>query len=230
MKTNSRIWFCPLSVLCLVLILANSCKKEEEIITDVDGNVYTSVTIGTQVWMVENLKTTKFNDGTQIPFASNATEWQTKYDQTPFYCWYDDNIANKDIYGALYKWYSVKTGKLCPTGWHVPSDTEWETLATFLGGDSIAGGKLKETGTTHWLEPNTGATNETDYTALPGGTRGNGESIDFLGIGSFGNYWSSTESLPGNNAWGRGFGQSSLLSRGWGWEPLGYSVRCLKDN
>ena len=120
-------------------------------VTDDDGNVYHSVTIGTQVWMVENLKTTKYNDGTSIPLVTDATDWHNLL--TPGYCWNNNDEATyKATYGALYNWYTVNTGNLCPTGWHVPGDAEWTTLTTYLGGEDVAGGKLKEVGITHWLD------------------------------------------------------------------------------
>ncbi|MCB9001260.1 MAG: fibrobacter succinogenes major paralogous domain-containing protein [Bacteroidales bacterium] len=158
-------------------------------VTDIDGNTYITVTIGNQVWMAENLKTTHYNDGTAIPNVTDGNEWAAL--TTGAYCWYSNATAYKDTYGALYNWYAVNTGKLAPTGWHVATDAEWTTLTTYLGGESVAGGKLKETDTTHWASPNTGATNETGFTALPGGYRGRGGA--FGGIGGYGYWWSATE-------------------------------------
>jgi len=169
----------------LVLILTNSCKKEEDSnnkITDVDGNVYTSVTIGTQVWMVENLKTTKYSNGDLIGTTTPAT-LDISGESTPKYQWaYDGNESNVATYGRLYTWYAVTDIRgVCPIGWHVPTDAEWTTLSIFLGGDNVAGGKLKETGTTHWTTPNIEATNETDFTALPGGSRSNSGAFGYIG-------------------------------------------------
>jgi uncharacterized protein (TIGR02145 family) len=185
MKTKNRIPLFPLLVMGLILILTNSCSKDEgnnnpsTTITDKDGNVYTSVTIGTQVWMVENLKTTKYNYGTEIPNVTDNTEWSNL--TTPAYCWYDNDITKKTPFGALYNFYAVNTGTLCPTGWHVPSNTEWTTLFNYAGGLAVAGGKLKETGTTHWNAPNTGATDEYGFKYLPGGLRDSYGSIYSLG-------------------------------------------------
>jgi uncharacterized protein (TIGR02145 family) len=137
-------------------------------VTDIDGNAYNIVTIGGQAWMKENLKVTKYKDGTTIPLVTATGAWVAL--TTPGYSFYNNSVTG-GVYGALYNWYTVNTGKLCPTGWHVPSTTEWTTLETFLGGASVAGGKLKETGTSKWFSPNTGATNETGFTALPGGAR-----------------------------------------------------------
>ena len=236
MKTKNRIWFYPLIVMGLVLILINSCGDKEKVkdnidpsaITDKDGNVYTSVTIGTQIWMVENLKTTKYNDNTNIPLVSDNAEWAAL--SGPAYCWYNNYATNKNDHGALYNWYAVNTGKLCPTGWHVPTDAEWTILTTFLGGESVAGGKLKETGTTHWYDPNTGATNETGFTALPCGSRnydGQFEATDQI---RFDVYWWTPSTDFDYMAIARyvNYYESGIYP----WELIkehGMSVRCVKD-
>ncbi len=175
-------------VLILVLLC---CKKEKDIpqtVEDIDGNVYQTVIIGNQVWLTENLKTTTLNDGTSIPLVTDNTEWINL--TTPGYSFYDNDIAYNETYGALYNWYSVQTGRLCPAGWHVPSDKEWTALTDFLGGESTAGGKLKEAGTLHWSSPNTGATDEYGFTSLPGGFRG-ALGICYV-IGNWSSYWTST--------------------------------------
>ncbi len=188
--------------------------------TDGDNNNYPVVMIGTQVWMAENLKTTKYNDGTAIPLSVLAF-WNELI--TPAYCW---NNIDKATYGALYNWYAVSTGKLCPTGWHVPIDAEWINLATYLGGLDVAGGKLKEAGTTHWLYPNLGATNETGFTALPGGRHGTLD--DNVGYGGY--WWSFTEFYP-LYAYGvfMHYNLSELAGIYGLSEYEGYSVRCLSD-
>lgn len=163
-------------------------------VTDIDGNIYHTVQIGTQIWMVENLKTTKFNDGTTIPLVTDNIAWSKL--TTPAYCWNKNIENNKDTYGALYNWYAVNTGKLCPKGWHVPTDNDWTILANYLGGEtydnknieSKTGGKLKESGTIHWSSPNEGATNETGFTGLPGGSRAYYKG-DFNEIGTMGDWW-----------------------------------------
>jgi uncharacterized protein (TIGR02145 family) len=194
-------------------------------LTDIDGNVYHTVTIGTQVWMVENLKTTKYNDGTSIPMVTDSTAWYKLV--TPGYCWYDNDASYKNTYGAMYNWYAVNTGKLCPSGWHVPSDAEWVKLTDFLGGDSIAGGKLKEPGTTHWKTPNNCDSNSTGFIGLPGGHR------DYLGefgyIGEVGYWWSTTAYVTGY-AWFRYMSSNNLaLPQVAFYKYDGYSVRCLKN-
>jgi uncharacterized protein (TIGR02145 family) len=193
-------------------------------LVDKDFNSYNIIKIGNQLWMAENLKTTRFNDGTTIPVVSDGKSWSTLI--SPGYCWYNnDALSNKSKYGVLYNGYSVSTGKLCPSGWHVPSVEDWLALTTFCG-EYLAGGKLKETD--NWMSPNTGATNATGFTALPGGSRGNLGS--FMDIGLRGHWWSSTE-----------FDNSEVLNRTMSYsnsgvsgssdhKQSGLSVRCMKDN
>ncbi len=195
-------------------------------VTDNDGNVYHTDTIGSQVWMVENLKTTKYNDGSTIPLVTDNTAWATL--TTPGYCWYNDSISYGNTYGALYNWYSVNTGKLAPKGWHVPTDSEWEVLGNYLGGDNVAGGPLKEAGTTHWLSPNTGATNTIGFSALPGGFRYSNGS--FVNVGSDGLWWSSTAD-DATNSWGRTMNyDGAFVYRNLNLNVAGYSVRCVRDH
>lgn len=184
------------------------------------------VTIGTQRWATRNLDVATYRNGDPIPQVTDPTAWANL--TTGAWCYYNNDPANGAIYGKLYNWYAVNDSRgLAPEGWHVPSDAEWTTLTTFLGGTSVAGGKLKETGTTHWNSPNTGATNETGFTALPGGYRP-GTGI-FADNGYSCTLWSS--SANGNNlAW-----QMQLLSngnsfnRGSNYKNLGFSVRLIKD-
>jgi uncharacterized protein (TIGR02145 family) len=209
--------------------------------TDGDGNNYPVVQIGAakgtidnldpsegksvQNWMGENLKTTKLQDGIIIPQVTENAVWGNL--STPAYCWYDNDIGNKNVYGALYNWFAVNTSKLCPVGWHVPTNLDWDALTTYLGGFSIAGGKLKEKGLTHWINPNYFATNETGFTALPGGARVTNNIFD--AIGRSGDWWSSTESSS-TYAWNYFMGhfdrdvRSSINMK-----RSGISIRCLKD-
>ena len=196
--------------------------------TDQDGNVYKTVTIGTQTWMAENLRTAKYSDGTAIPLITNHTAWSNL--TTGAYCNYN-NTSNTDTiatYGRLYNWYAVNTGKLAPKGWHVPTDAEWTTLTTYLGGKSVAGGKLKETGTTHWVSFNTGTTNETGFTALPGGGRFLYGS--FFSIGKTGHWWSATEYVA-TYAWDRYMHNNFSYVDSYGDydKEVGFSVRCVRD-
>ena len=211
----------------ITLFLSGFCLTglQAQTVKDIDGNVYKTVKIGTQTWMAENLKTTKFNDGTKIPLVSVITAWEKL--TTPAYSWYDNNISNsKTKYGALYNWYTVNTGKLCPAGWHVPSDAEWTILTNQFGTDNIAGGKLKETGTTHWQTPNGGAENEGGFTAIPGGIRGSNGA--FGDQGYFGYWWSSTESVA-TEAWYRyiGYNEGWVQRLSFGKKQSGFSVRCV---
>jgi uncharacterized protein (TIGR02145 family) len=194
-------------------------------VTDIDGNVYKTVTIGSQCWLRENLKTTKYNDGTAIPMVTDNTVWSNL--STPGYCWYNnDAVTNKSTYGALYNWYTVNTGKLCPTGWHIPADAEWTVLTTYLGGESVAGGKLKETGTSHWLSPNTGATNTTGFTAVPGSYRYfNGT---FFNFGIFGYWWSSTEVTSTEAMYHVMRNDDTVAQSVYNYKQDGISVRCVK--
>ncbi len=202
-------------------------KTNEETLKDIDGNVYQTVTIGTQVWMAENLKTTKYNDGSEIPLVTEQSAW---YDLgAPGYCWYNnDESANRNVYGALYNWYAVDTGKLCPPGWHVPSDEEWTTLTKYLGGETIAGGKIKEAGTIHWPGPNTGATNSSGFNALPAGFRGKTGFIPASEVAAI--FWSST-AFDSDDAWTRYLQPDSIIAgRNNGGKYHGFAIRCLKDS
>lgn len=194
-------------------------------VTDIDANVYKIVKIGYQVWMAENLRTTKYSDGTSIALVSDNAAWSSL--GTAAYCWYDNNSGTyEDPYGKLYNWWAASSGKLCPTGWHVPSDAEWTVLIDNYFGNNNAGGYLKEIGTTHWSTPNTGATNLSGFTALPGGARG--DDADFGDFGSYGYFWSSTH--DSNNGWSRYMdNHSTEVKRYSYYKKAGFSVRCVMD-
>jgi len=199
-------------------------------VTDIDGNRYNTITVGTQTWIKENLKTTRFRNGTELPLVRGRLDWYYLY--TPAYCWYDNKSENGAVYGALYNWFAVNAGSdpnmsLCPAGWHIPSDKEWTILMDFLGGDSVAVGKLKEAEISHWASPNNDATNESRFTALPGGFRDFEGS--YYGLYGFGFWWSTTEIFPGG-AWGRFMGYDGSGGFRFGrYENDGLSVRCVKD-
>jgi uncharacterized protein (TIGR02145 family) len=179
-------------------------------VTDADGNKYSAVEIGTQVWMGENLRTTSYRTGSAIPLVTDGTAWFNL--TTPGYCWYNNDANNKNIYGGIYNWYAVNTGNLCTSGWHAPSNAEWDVLETYLGGDLIAGGMLKEAGTAHWISPNTSADNSTGFTALPGGERASG---DWFAIAYDGAFWSATETTM-FDAWCRAVSYNIIpLSKEW---------------
>ena len=203
-------------------------------LTDIDGNVYATVLIGSQVWTVENLKTTKYRDGTPIAKDTSTANWWTfpASADSGKYCWYNnDEAANKNPYGALYNWYVVKptnSKKIAPAGWHVPTDSEWTVLSTYLGGESVAGGKMKEAGTTHWSSPNTGATNSSGFSALPGG--GRFEMGRIFGLQSdYGGCWSATERDVAS-AYDRSLDYDyENLGRTNYDKSCGFSVRLLRD-
>jgi uncharacterized protein (TIGR02145 family) len=181
--------------------------------------------------MAENLKVSKYSDGTAIPNITDNTQWSQL--STGAWCNYNNDVANNAKYGKLYNWYAVSkisngNKNVCPTGWHVPADAEWTVLTEYLGGDSVAaGGKMKEVGTTSWNSPNTDATNTSLFSALPGGLRYN--SGNYLNIGNDGYWWSSTEGNT-SHAWlrtlydGNGSAGSGNLHK-----IVGLSVRCLRD-
>jgi uncharacterized protein (TIGR02145 family) len=194
--------------------------------TDQEGNTYKTIQIGTQVWMAENLKTTKYRNGTPISIITDNTQWANN--TTGAFCSYNNSTINDCPYGKLYNWYAVNnTNQLCPTGWHVPTDAEWTTLTDFLGG-SLRGGKMKSTGTQYWSSPNDGATNSSGWSGLPGGGRNSGA---FSSIGTNGGWWSSTEvSTSTVDVWMRGLSYSyEELDRGISGKWVGGSVRCLRD-
>lgn len=197
-------------------------------LSDIDGNIYSTVVIGIQVWMVENLKVIRYNDGTNIPLVTDNGQWGSL--KSSSYCWYNNDISYKNRLGAIYSGYVVfnATSKnVCPVGWHVPTDGDWTTLTTFLGGETVSGGKLKETGTTIWESPNNGATNETGFSALPGGERNPDGSFDKYG---FGGYWWSSSLSTLTAAWYRYMDRNyPTVARSNIDKSLGYSIRCLRD-
>lgn len=197
-------------------------------VTDIDGNVYNTVTIGKQVWMKENLKVTRYRNGNAIGTTTPAT-LNISGKTSPKYQWaYDGNKSNVAVYGRLYTWYAATDSRgLCPAGWHLPTDAEWTTLTTFLGGKAVAGGKMKEAGTAHWANPNADATNISGWTALLGGDRD--ISGAFNNIGNYGLWWSATE-LDAADAWYRNlFFSNGYAYRNNGRKDFGFSVRCVRD-
>jgi uncharacterized protein (TIGR02145 family) len=192
--------------------------------TDIDGNQYQIVKIGDQIWMAENLKVTHYSNGDPIPNVTNL--WGTL--TSGAYCVYNNNNDLMDTYGILYNWFAVNdTRKIAPEGWHMPTDEEWQTLVDYLGGPSVAGGKLKETGTTHWAYPNTGATNSSGFNAIPGGyCHTNGL---FYYMGAFSVWWSSTQ-YNSNYSWYRSISYSGPgIDRDRYYKTLGHSVRLVKN-
>ena len=236
MKTKNRIWFILLIVAGSALIFSIGCNKDNptqpdikpSAITDGDGNIYGKVIIGTQVWLTENLKTTKYLNGDLIG-TTTPPELNIQDELTPKYQWaYAGNEDEVVTYGRLYTWYVLADSRnICPAGWHVPSDVEWLTLENYLGGYAIAGGKLKETGTTHWTAPNYMASNETGFTALPNGWRHFEDN--FVNFSKFGGWWSSTE-YTATDAFCNYVGyRSDFVTEEIDNKKCGIAIRCLKD-
>lgn len=238
------------SIFSIILLSINGCQKLKEsgninesikgsnksgpaktkaiTVTDIDGNVYNTITIGTQIWMVENLKVTRYRNGDPILNITDNAAWAGS--TTGADCWYGNNVANKDTYGALYNWYAVNENRnIAPAGWHVPTEAERDMLDNFLGGVSVAGGKLKEAGISHWGSPNTGASNSSGFTAFPAGYRiGSTGTFDKLTWHTY--LWSSTQK-DAITAFRR---QLKFDSEGvaifYGDLKSGFSVRLVKDN
>lgn len=201
-------------------------------VTDIDGNVYKIVKIGDQWWMEENLKVTHYRNGDPIDHVQDGEEWEGR--SSGAWCVYDNQNSNKFIYGLLYNWHVLDDCRsIAPEGWHVPTDEEWQILVDYLGGDAVAGGKMKTTGTIEdgdglWNEPNDGATNEIGFKGLPGGYRlGNG---NYKGLGECALFWSATQGSS-SNAWGRYmYYTNSDVGRGHGNKRDGFSVRLVKND
>ena len=195
-------------------------------ISDIDGNIYNTVIIGSQCWMRENLKTSKYRNNTNITYVTDDVIWEPL--TTEAWCYYANDTSNNGVYGKLYNWYAVNDSNgLCPAGWHVPSVSDWTTLTNYLGGAITAGSKLKEADTIHWLSPNQGATNQTCFTALPGGYRNPYGNFNGLTWGGY--WWTSTE----DGSWAAHnrliyFDYTNVYSDG-NHKEAGLSVRCLRD-
>ena len=194
-------------------------------VTDIDDNIYNIVQIGTQTWMKENLKTTRYSDGSEVVNITDNVTWDEQTEGA--YCWYNnDEATHKDNYGALYNFYAVTDSRnLCPIGWHVATYTEWSSLSNYLGGSTISGSKLKEEGTIHWQAPNTDADNSSGFTALPGGYRYG----EFLSMGIEGNWWTSTQNSVSNASLMYLYFDNSILVYYVDGKFIGASVRCIMD-
>jgi len=237
LKTINKVWISNLLLTSVLILFTTSCKTDVSIISDIDGNSYQAVRIGNQTWMVENLKTTKFNDGTSISSIKDSITWNTT--TSPGYCFYNnDSVSNKNAYGALYNWYAVNSGKLAPKGWHIPSDAEWTTLISYVGSKYASSCSAAKTLAinSNWIPDGTGCTvgndltknNGSGFSAIPGGIRSlSPSSYSTLDMG--GNWWSTTLMDPGS-AWRislySNFGE---VSRGNEFIQNGLSVRCIKD-
>ena len=222
--------FLRLSSLCLLslLIMTSSCKKDDDddmpVCEDIDGNVYKTVKIGTQVWMAENLRTTNLNNNEAIPDITDNSDWGELI--TPGFCYYDNDNTNKPVYGALYNHFAVNSGNLAPEGWHVPTEAEILVLINFLGGESAAGGKLKEEGTSRWQTPNTGATDDYGFAAVGGGHRH--PTVGFYALNQNNFIWVSDKDGTSGICYKLDYENASFIK----WATSvnqGFSVRCIKD-
>jgi uncharacterized protein (TIGR02145 family) len=211
----------------LILISCSKSELYDELVYDADGNIYHTVHIGDQVWMVENLKTMHYQNGDIIPLIKNAQEWSQTLEGG--YCFYGNKDTIISTYGFLYNGYAiVDTRNICPEGWHIPSDSEWQKMIDYLGGDSIAGGKMKEESNNHWPKPNTGASNQSGLTLLPGGFRTYCCGAWEL-MGAYGYWWTSSINSDGN-MWFRDASYNTTITRKIkGSKNHGFSVRCIKD-
>ena len=245
MKVDKSLLSTILSVSIIVVSSAFTTLAKETV-TDADGNVYTIVTIGDQVWTVENLRTTKFNDGTPIPLITDESEWSTyDDDKKPACCWYENDTGKKETYGALYNWYAVNTGKLAPKGWHVSTDSEWMELERYLTGNGYNSDETKEdrkiaksmAAEAEWawgstndpcaIGNNLSKNNKSGFSALPGGFRL--ISGNFRNIGTTGRWWSATE-YDTSRAWRYNLRyDSGNLNRAYYFKGCGFSVRLLRD-
>jgi uncharacterized protein (TIGR02145 family) len=214
-------------ILTLIYLFVNTISILAQTVTDVDGNTYNTISIGNQIWLTENLKVTKYNDQVPISLVLDDASWSTQTQDA--YCYYQGDIANASIYGNLYNWHVVNNAKnVCPSGYHVPSIADWEELITFVGGNAVAGGKLKEMGLEHWLDPNTGADNSSSFTLLPSGWRANNNGF-YESLSQMAFVWSSTSVdaqsssiiLVGYDSPACYTSESHILT--------GLPIRCLKD-
>ncbi len=200
-------------------------------ISDIDGNVYNTVSIGTQTWTVQNLKTTKYSNGDSIQYEAVDSVWGGL--TSPAFSIYNNDTTYRNEYGNLYNFYTVVDSRnLCPSGWHVPSDNEWTILITFLGGDTIAGGKMKETGLTHWILPNTGEDNSSGLTVIPAGYRYSNNGFNhgaFHGLNGNGGIWTSTNTSDSSAIAKYFYPGSASVGQIDNRKSYGWSVRCVSD-
>jgi uncharacterized protein (TIGR02145 family) len=196
-------------------------------VTDIEGNVYRTVTIGNQIWMAENLRSRHYRNGDLIPNVTDTAAWGAL--TSGAWCWYDNDSAANAEYGMMYNWFAAADARnIAPASWHVPSDADWTVLVNFLGNLGISGGKMKETGTAHWFSPNTGATNESGFTALPGGYRYTDNGA-FKQKGYDGDWWSTT-AVDTTYAWFRNIYYNYPSSGRYYYKKQnGFSIRCVMD-
>jgi uncharacterized protein (TIGR02145 family) len=247
-RKTSNTFFVITSLLIIYhTTAAGGCKKDDApspptpdtgTVTDVEGTVYKTIKIGNQVWMAENLKTTKYRNGENIPFVSGKDPWASRaVPKLPAYCNSGDDPGTVAVYGRLYNWHAVNDRRgLAPAGWHIPSEGEWSTLINYLGGKSVAGRKMKEAGTAHWPATSDTADNSSGFTALYISNRRYDGSFWLITVTTASAYWwTSTEAEPGNtmpdakSIYASVFFKSPLASISGEIQNAGLSVRCVKD-
>lgn len=205
-------------------LLVNGLQAQT--VKDIDGNIYHTAVIGKQEWMVENLKVSHYRNGDLIPNVTDSTGWSAL--KTGAWCNYDNSPCSDYTFGKLYNYYAlIDTRKLSPVGWHIPSDSEWTALISYLGGDTAAGGSLKENSTDFWQSPDVQTTNKSGFTALPGGNRNS--TGKFVNRGSGGYWWSSTSSAANEVKNLYLYFNSNHVYRCDTLKTSGLSVRCVKD-
>jgi uncharacterized protein (TIGR02145 family) len=239
MNTTMRNQVFQFLIILLLIMLTISCEEESPLpsgvdytgqmdtITDIEGNTYKTIGIGSQIWMAENLRTTRLNDGTIIPIELNDSIWATLH--SPAKCWYNnDSIRYHLTYGPLYNFYAINTGLLCPTGWHVPESSEWKTLEMFAGGEKVAGGRLKQSDGSHWNSPNPCYMHNYQFVALPGGCRTFYDG-KFMDKGNMGYWWTNiSDNYLAAYCQAMSHDNTSLIIYSLD-KKMGLSVRCIKD-
>jgi len=230
---KNKIWIYFLLVIGFGLILTNGCEEDSvnkplptgiDTVIDIDNNIYQTLTIGSQTWMIENLKVSRYRNGDIIPEVSDDSQWRNL--NTGAFCYFNNNADNNNTYGKLYNWYALDDSRnIAPEGWHVATDAEWAELISYLGGESVAGGKLKALD--NWNSPNTGATNESGFTAIPGGYRFPFGTYSKLGY--YGNWWTITENNTFSSWYLFAVNNYESMFRNFADKASGFSVRCVKD-
>ena len=232
LKTIAKIGLVAMTIISLVT--STSCTKdnfpilvgpEPTSVTDIDGNVYPIAKICGKYWMTENLRTTRYNDGTTIPTGLSNTAWGAA--TTGACAFYDDLSANNTTYGKLYNWYAANDTKLAPAGWHVATEAEWIELIDCLGGSGVAGGKMKSTSSL-WAAPNTGADNSSGFNGLPGGFKSY-SSGTYSSLGNVAYFWGSNERSAAQGEYFLLNTNFASTSGNGANKTFGYSVRCIKN-
>ncbi len=225
MKRFFCSWFCGLTVIGTVVLFASSCSST---VKDIDGNVYKTVKIGDQLWMAENLRTTRYSNGDVIETTENIREDISEISEPKFQWIAGGNDQYPQVYGRVYTWYAVTDNRnICPDGWHVVTDDEWNKLANYFGGFATSGGALKEAGNVNWQSPNTSATNSSGFTALAAG--GRSSKGVFGGVGFYGAWWSITNKSEESAGYWHLYYNTAALKKTEYHKKSAFAVRCVRD-